>query len=78
MNKDYLKPGNSSYVKQLTVLVKWATAQFREILSLMWLINTFPTGVTVKGSTKIFIVFQRDFTNLSQEIWNSVKHMLVP
>ena len=44
----------------------------------MWFINTFPTGVTVKGSTKIFIVFQRDFANLNQEIWNSVKHMLIP
>lgn len=27
----------------------------------MWFINTFPTGVTPKGSTKIFIVFQKDF-----------------
>lgn len=50
------------------MLVKWATAQFRKIILLMWFINTFPTGVTVKGSTKIFIVFQRDFANLNQEI----------
>lgn len=50
------------------MLVKSVTAQFRKTISLMWFINAFPTGVTPKGSTKIFTVFQKDFTNLNQEI----------
>lgn len=39
------------------MVAKWARAQFRKIISQMQFINTFPTGVTLKGSTKIFIVF---------------------
>lgn len=77
MGKDYFNQ-EIPHLKYDLWCWEQAIAQFREILSVLQFMNVFLRGWHRRAQQKFFTVFRTGFTNLNQEIWNSVKHMLFP